>query len=637
MTAAAELFHDDLHVHLAVAARRNIDALAVRKDDERRGNAGEREHFVRSLRSRQTDVAVGALGGGDGAAVGDLAAAHDVHLFAVGLDAAGEHLLDGQRVGSLAAQIGGRLKGAHAGFEHEVFGVEHDARQQRVRLRIAERLVVEIADDLTAHLAGRGSGGLVAEHQRIIDIVNGAAVVVDHDHALALVVQLRAFERGFEVGVHDDQQCFGGDALDGVLRRDKNMAVQPLIGIIDQHARHGGVAVDNDLGVALEGFFHDALHADSGAHAVEVGKAVSHYVHLIGVVDGAADGIGDNAHAHLADLFGRGSGAAEEFVVAVADDRHLVAASAQRHFQRLAGVHLTVARKLGAAAQTDRDRRNVAVGADGADIFEHRKLLGDHFFNVRIPEDHHVAVVAEPFVQAVVVHRPALDICLNRDEDVGKGLVGIGVKVLGVVKADECDRRHIGVIFARRLLVIGILDKMADRAALAAGHDIDGVFLAVERDIHTLAVHDVGDGKAGKIAVDAVALGAPAAAEVLAEPRIAPDNVALLAGDRDGIFVFFKIFGIQTGKMLRRTANGQADICSELQRQRNDHAERQHRHTQLHIKQNEVVGSHERGHKQHDQPEDDKPRGQCPMFSFHSITCLAYICLFGQRAPQIIL
>ncbi|MBQ1238483.1 MAG: hypothetical protein IIX71_00680, partial [Ruminococcus sp.] len=263
-------------------------------------------------------------------------------------------------------------------------------------------------------------------------------------------------------------------------------------------------------------------------------------------------------------------------------------------------------------------------------------LLGDHFFNVRIPEDHHVAVVAEPFVQAVVVHRPALDICLNRDEDVGKGLVGIGVKVLGVVKADECDRRHIGVIFARRLLVIGILDKMADRAALAAGHDIDGVFLAVERDIHTLAVHDVGDGKAGKIAVDAVALGAPAAAEVLAEPRVAPDNVAFLAGNRDGVFVFFKIFGIQTGKMLRRTANGQADICSELQRQRNDHAERQRGHAQLHIKQNEVVGSHERSHKQHDQPEDDKPRGQCPMFSFHSITCLAYICLFGQRAPQII-
>ena len=60
---------------------------------------------------------------------------------------------DREGVRALAPEIRRRLEGAHAGLEHEVFGVEHDAREQRVSLNVAERLIVEVADDLAAHLA----------------------------------------------------------------------------------------------------------------------------------------------------------------------------------------------------------------------------------------------------------------------------------------------------------------------------------------------------------------------------------------------------------------------------------------------------------------------------------------------------
>ena len=207
----------------------------------------------------------------------------------------------------------------------------------------------------------------MTEHQRVVDVIDRLAVVVDDDDLLAALIQLPALQRRDDVSIHDDQHGFGGQRMDRFTRRRKYLCVGIGLYIVDQLVRHARFGFDDDAAELFEGLFHDALHTDRCADAVEIGKAVSHDKDLIRVCDRAADGVGDHTHAHLAHLFCSSSRAAEEFVGVLTNDGNLVAASAERHFQRLARVELAFAHALAAAAQTDGDGRDPDPDNGGGD------------------------------------------------------------------------------------------------------------------------------------------------------------------------------------------------------------------------------------------------------------------------------
>ena len=289
---------------------------------------------------------------------------------------------------------------------------------------------------------------------------------------------------------------------------------------------------------------------------------MSHDKDLIRVCDRAADGVGDHTHAHLAHLFCSSSRAAEEFVGVLTNDGNLVAASAERHFQRLARVELAFAHALAAAAQTDGDGRDQARRADGTDILEHRETRGDHLFDVCVAEDDHIAVIADFFVHRRVVVRPALQDRLDLYRDGGIVFLGARDKVVGVVKGDQRyagDRR---VVFAHSGFIIGVFDKMTDKA-VAGGQAIDGKFPAVYRDVYAVAVGDIEDVVAGQIGVDLVSLRT-SAADRLAETGVAPDDIALVADHRDGVFVALQILLVNAVDPAGGAFDDAADIGAEL-------------------------------------------------------------------------
>ena len=115
------------------------------------------------------------------------------------------------------------------------------------------------------------------------------------------------------------------------------------------------------------------------------------------------------------------------------------------------------------------------------------------------------------------------------------------------------------------LLVIGVVDKVADSAArLACGNGVNRELPAIDSYVGSLTVRYVDYVEAGQVCVDIVALGASAAADIFAEAGVAPDDVALFARNDNGIFILFKKFGIKSRNALRRTADGSANVASEL-------------------------------------------------------------------------
>ena len=67
---------------------------------------------------------------------------------------------------------------------------------------------------------------------------------------------------------------------------------------------------------------------------------MSHNKHPVRVGRSAADRVGNNAHSHLADLFGCSGCSAKEGVAVVLYHGNLVAAAAESHFKSLARVKL---------------------------------------------------------------------------------------------------------------------------------------------------------------------------------------------------------------------------------------------------------------------------------------------------------
>ena len=78
----------------------------------------------------------------------------------------------------------------------------------------------------------------MTEHQSVIDIIHGSAVMVDNHHALALFIKRGAFKRVFEVGVNDYQKRFRAEPAQRFLGSDEDISLNALVGIINKLLRH---------------------------------------------------------------------------------------------------------------------------------------------------------------------------------------------------------------------------------------------------------------------------------------------------------------------------------------------------------------------------------------------------------------
>ncbi len=121
-------------------------------------------------------------------------------------------------VGAGAAKEGRRLKGASASAHGKVLGVQHDARQQGLRLG-PEKLVGlhNVLEQLRDKFRGGGGVRLVVVERGPLDIGGGPAVVVDDRHPVAGLEQLLRLDLLGSIGVHHNSQGPGIGDEQGIL------------------------------------------------------------------------------------------------------------------------------------------------------------------------------------------------------------------------------------------------------------------------------------------------------------------------------------------------------------------------------------------------------------------------------------
>ena len=258
----------------------------------------------------------------------------------VALDHAGEVALevpaDLVGVRPRPAQEGRRLKGPAPRPHDEILGVQHDARQQG--LRLAPEHVAglhQILQQLRHQLRGGGCVGLVEVQCRVLNVGGRPAVVVDDRHPVAGVQQLPVLHHIRPVGVHHHQQGPGLGVDEGVGAADERVLVLRQVPEL-AHQGPGVVAlhVDDDLGLLalLPGGAADARRR---AHRVHVRVLVAHDVDLPRVGDQLPQSLGHDPALDLGALFrGLGPAAVELEVQAVLHHR-LVAAPAEGHLDGL--------------------------------------------------------------------------------------------------------------------------------------------------------------------------------------------------------------------------------------------------------------------------------------------------------------
>ena len=122
------------------------DLFAVGEEDERGGDAGDVDELIGRLRGDGAGDGLVQAGDGELAAV-EPGSLHDAVAGERIVQIRLEQLLDLDRVGARLAQIGRGLKRARAGADGEVFRIQHDTGQQRLRL---ERTDVALARRRTA-------------------------------------------------------------------------------------------------------------------------------------------------------------------------------------------------------------------------------------------------------------------------------------------------------------------------------------------------------------------------------------------------------------------------------------------------------------------------------------------------------
>ena len=115
---------------------------------------------------------------------------------------------------------------------------------------------------------------------------------------------------------------------------------------------------------------------------------MAHNEHLIGVRNQLGEGVCDHAGFDLGALFNALGDAAVKFIEGAGLDRGLIAASSERHIQRLAGGDFAFSQRLFSAADTDRKGDRKAARLDLPDVVQNREPALDDLFQMLLFNDH---------------------------------------------------------------------------------------------------------------------------------------------------------------------------------------------------------------------------------------------------------
>ena len=207
VAAAAQGLHNDLHIHLTQGPGRDIHAIILGVEHEGCLHTAEGQQFIGGLGGRHP--LTGLVNGGNGQV---LPVQHRPPYDGIAVDHGFqitlEHPLHILGVSPGPAQIRRRLKGAPAGAVGKALGIQHNARQQSLRLGFQQVAgLQQIPQQLRHHLAGRGGVRLVKVQGHFLNVAAASAVVVDHRHPVAAFQQRLGLHALRAVGVHHHQEC----------------------------------------------------------------------------------------------------------------------------------------------------------------------------------------------------------------------------------------------------------------------------------------------------------------------------------------------------------------------------------------------------------------------------------------------
>ena len=464
VAAAAQLFHQDLHVDLADRTGGGIDvALAVGRDDDRRLDAGDVQQLVRGLGGH--DAVLRLLGRGDGDVSVKLGVLHDAVARDRILHVVLQQAFDIGRVGAAAAQIGRRVKGALAGADRKALGVEHDAGEQRLGLALDD---VARLGDLLQHLgdqlAGRGGVRLDKREGGVLDIGRGDAVVVDDGDAVAGREQVGVLHPLGAVDVDDDQKRppVGAQHRLGLAHEDI-FVFRLLAQHGDQTLRRVLFEIRDDVHADAE-FARQAAHADGGADRVEIREAVAHDDHARRVAHKLGQRGGHDAGFDLGPPLDLAAAAAVKVEVQTVFDDGLVAAARESQLGRHLGELHRLLQRLAVHAETQGER---GVDARGADDLVYLLDDGEFSFLERVEiaplehEDIAVAVIAPQDRLALV--RPLGQLVVDRVAQVVLDALGLVLRQLvEIVDHDHAGDRAAVFKFDADAVILGDVDPIGD-------------------------------------------------------------------------------------------------------------------------------------------------------------------------------
>ena len=344
----------------------------------------------------------------------------------------------------------------------------------------------------------------------LLDVAAAPAVVVDDRHPVARLQHLLGFHAFGAVGVHHHQQCAGLTLKEGVRPGDGNAGVFRLLGKPPQDGMGGVVlGVDNDL-AGLAPLAGDAADTHGSAQRVHVRVLVTHDVHLPGVVDQLAQGIGHDTGLNLGALLGALAAAAVELEVHAILHHGLISAAAERHLQRQRRVLEQLLEAVLVPSHADGQRGGHALaGLHLPHLFQHVELaLGKAGVVLLLKQEQvPVAVVAQQ--QSAGARRPCVHLLLQRSQQRRALVFRAGLHQLLVVIHHQDGQQ--GLCQLQRLAHLlrlgdvhpvgggqrGLLAALRLRAAQSAEHPVDAVVPAELLRILPLALYEPAVGEIG--------------------------------------------------------------------------------------------------------------------------------------------
>ena len=183
VAAAAELFEHHLHIARADGACADDDLSVVREENEGGGNAGNVDQFIRGLRRDHAGELFVYAGNGDLIPVQPRRLDNVIAQKRI-VQICLKQLFDLDRVRAGLTQICRRFERARACPDGEIFRIQYDTRQKRLRLdRLQIALIDRILQKLRHQLGSRGSRRLMQLDNSLADRIRSIAMVIDQNDA----------------------------------------------------------------------------------------------------------------------------------------------------------------------------------------------------------------------------------------------------------------------------------------------------------------------------------------------------------------------------------------------------------------------------------------------------------------------